>query len=67
MIIPKGHITTKYIELKHKSGGNSVLIHPWNVEKQYHFEKPFFGFYVEIWSRISSLIYFDLVILEKNL
>ena len=34
--ILKGNITTTYIEHKHKNTGNSVLIYPQNVEKQYH-------------------------------
>ena len=29
-------ITTTYIEHKHKNAGSTVLIHPKNVEKQYH-------------------------------
>ena len=46
-IILKGNTTAKYIEYKHKNTGTSslspftdpnysILIHPWNVEKQYH-------------------------------
>ena len=34
--ILKGNITTTYIEHKPKNTGNSVLIYPQNVEKQYH-------------------------------
>ena len=35
-IILKGKITTTCIEHKHKNTGTNVLIHPQNVEKQYH-------------------------------
>ena len=35
-IILKGNITTIYIEYKNRNTGTGVLIHPQNVEKQYH-------------------------------
>ena len=35
-IILKDNITTTYIEHKNRNTGTSVLIHPQNVEKQYH-------------------------------
>ena len=35
-IILKGNMTTTYIEHRHKNTGTSVLIHPQNLEKQYH-------------------------------
>ena len=36
IIILKGKITIIYIEHKHENTEISVLIHPQNVEKQYH-------------------------------
>ena len=35
-IILKDNITTTYIEHKNRNTGTGVLIHPQNVEKQYH-------------------------------
>ena len=35
-IILKGNVTITYIEHKHKNTRTSVLIHPQNVDKQYH-------------------------------
>ena len=29
-------MTITYVERKHKNNGTSVLIHPRNIEKQYH-------------------------------
>ena len=35
-IILKGNTTTTYIENKHRNTRTSALIHPRNVEKQFH-------------------------------